>query len=105
VSHTGQLFFNETFTAAIAQLTPYSQHSSVARTALEADGIFTQSHGEYSLLDLQFMNTAQSYSGGIIGAVVLGVDSTAVRNATESFGGMNGAGWPAGQISKYPLAK
>ena len=70
--HTGQLFFNETVTAAVAKVSPYSTNT-VTRTTLAQDSIYDDAGASSGLLTLTALGS--STSAGYAGTLTLGVDS------------------------------
>ena len=70
--HTGQLFFNETVTAAVAKVSPYSANT-VTRTTLAQDSIYDDAGASSGLLTLTALGS--STSAGYAGTLTLGVDS------------------------------
>ncbi|WP_329318410.1 intradiol ring-cleavage dioxygenase [Streptomyces sp. NBC_01262] len=69
VVNTGQLFFNETVTTAVAKISPYSTNT-VTRTTLSQDSIYGGGGAQDGLLTL-----SGSTSAGYTGTLTLGVDS------------------------------
>jgi protocatechuate 3,4-dioxygenase beta subunit len=92
VSFVGQFFFNDTITNEIGELYPYSQHSSVAKTPLEDDNIFTTYDGEDTMLSLSLVDVSKGYYGGVVAEIKLGVDSLDSTSVTP--GGDTGGGQP-----------
>jgi protocatechuate 3,4-dioxygenase beta subunit len=92
VSFVGQFFFNDTITNEIGELYPYSQHSSVAKTPLEDDNIFTTYDGEDTMLSLSLVDVSKGYYGGVVAEIKLGVDSLGSTSVTP--GGDTGGGQP-----------
>jgi protocatechuate 3,4-dioxygenase beta subunit len=72
--HTGQLFFSETVTQAVARLSPYSTNT-VPRTTLTADGIYDGGGAASGLLTLTALGS--STSAGYKGTLTVGVDPDA----------------------------
>lgn len=68
--HTGQLFFNETITAAVAKVSPYSTNT-VTRTTLSQDSIYDGGGAASGLLTLTALGS--SASSGYSGTLTLGV--------------------------------
>ncbi|MEU0338113.1 intradiol ring-cleavage dioxygenase [Streptomyces bobili] len=66
--HTGQLFFDETVTDAVARVTPYSTNS-VTRTTLAQDSVYDGGGATSGLLDL-----TGTTSTGYTGTLTLGVE-------------------------------
>jgi hypothetical protein len=81
VSHTGQLFFNDTLTDLVALISPYSNHT-ITRTLNSEDSIYASANGSVTLV-LVTQNSANNYTG----IVTLGVNSTAIPDAVDA-GGM-----------------
>jgi len=71
--HTGQLFFNETITTAVARLSPYSANT-VTRTTLAQDSIYDEGGAASGLLTLTALGS--SPSAGYTGTLTLGVESS-----------------------------
>jgi protocatechuate 3,4-dioxygenase beta subunit len=69
VVNTGQLFFDETVTTAVAKISPYSANT-VTRTTLSQDTIYGGGGAQDGLLTL-----AGSTSAGYTGTLTLGVDT------------------------------
>ncbi|MER5436216.1 intradiol ring-cleavage dioxygenase [Streptomyces sp. NPDC002588] len=70
--HTGQLFFDETITTAVARISPYSTNT-VTRTTLAQDSIYDDGGAASGLLTLTALGS--STSSGYAGTLTLGVDS------------------------------
>ncbi|MFF1444567.1 intradiol ring-cleavage dioxygenase [Streptomyces sp. NPDC058295] len=69
--HTGQLFFNETITTAVARISPYSTNT-VTRTTLAQDSIYDEGGAASGLLTLTALGS--STSAGYAGTLTLGVE-------------------------------
>ncbi|MFF4543240.1 intradiol ring-cleavage dioxygenase [Streptomyces sp. NPDC001435] len=69
--HTGQLFFSETITTAVARISPYSTNT-VTRTTLTQDSIYDGGGASSGLLTLTALGS--SASSGYSGKLTLGVD-------------------------------
>jgi protocatechuate 3,4-dioxygenase beta subunit len=93
VCHTGQLFFPDDLSDAVARLSPYSGHKA-ERTRQEEDDIFTSQHGSEFLLALKQTNT-RSMAEGFTATAVLGVDPNA-EPAPVGFGGVPPSRRPQG---------
>jgi protocatechuate 3,4-dioxygenase beta subunit len=72
VVNTGQLFFDETVTTAVAKVSPYSANT-VTRTTLSQDSIYGGGGAQDGLLTLTALGS--SASSGYSGVLTLGVDS------------------------------
>ncbi|WUO38088.1 intradiol ring-cleavage dioxygenase [Streptomyces sp. NBC_00285] len=70
--HTGQLFFNETITAKVGALSPYSANT-VTRTTLAQDGIYDDAGASSGLLTLTALGS--SPTAGYTGTLTLGVEN------------------------------
>ncbi|MDF3142684.1 MULTISPECIES: intradiol ring-cleavage dioxygenase [unclassified Streptomyces] len=70
--HTGQLFFNETITARVGALSPYSANT-VTRTTLAQDSIYDGGGSTSGLLTLTALGS--SPSAGYAGTLTLGVEN------------------------------
>ncbi|MFI8241267.1 intradiol ring-cleavage dioxygenase [Streptomyces sp. NPDC085866] len=68
--HTGQLFFSETITTAVAKVSPYST-STVTRTTLSQDSVYDGGGASSGLLTLTALGS--SASSGYTGTLTLGV--------------------------------
>jgi protocatechuate 3,4-dioxygenase beta subunit len=83
-SHTGQIFFNDSYTTLVQAVTPYSSNT-VSRTLNSVDRVYTQQDGVDSLVTLAYINEAQGINAGFIGTIILKVDSTVgVSNASSN---------------------
>ncbi|MCX4761705.1 intradiol ring-cleavage dioxygenase [Streptomyces sp. NBC_01275] len=71
--HTGQLFFNETITTAVAKVSPYSTNT-VTRTTLAQDSIYDDGGAASGLLTLTALGS--STSAGYAGTLTLGVEQS-----------------------------
>ncbi|MFE1290501.1 intradiol ring-cleavage dioxygenase [Streptomyces sp. NPDC058751] len=71
--HTGQLFFNETITAAMARVSPYSTNT-VTRTTLAQDSIYDDGGASSGLLTLTALGSTTS--AGYTGTLTLGVETS-----------------------------
>ncbi|MEU9914921.1 intradiol ring-cleavage dioxygenase [Streptomyces sp. NPDC051001] len=69
--HTGQLFFDETITARVGALSPYSTNT-VTRTTLAQDSIYDEGGAASGLLTLTELGT--SPSAGYTGTLTLGIE-------------------------------
>lgn len=69
--HTGQLFFDETVTTAVARVSPYSTNT-VTRTTLARDSIYDGGGAASGLLTLTALGA--SPSSGYAGTLTLGVE-------------------------------
>ncbi|UJR35139.1 hypothetical protein I4U23_027910 [Adineta vaga] len=81
-SHTGQIFFNDSYTALVQAVTPYSSNTAT-RTLNSVDRVYTQQDGVNSLVQLSYVNQEQGISAGLIGTVTVKVDST-VSDSTST---------------------
>ncbi|MGQ4385918.1 intradiol ring-cleavage dioxygenase [Streptomyces sp. SAS_270] len=71
--HTGQLFCNETITAAMAKVSPYSTNT-VTRTTLAQDSIYDDGGAASGLLTLTALGS--SASAGYTGTLAVGVETS-----------------------------
>ncbi|MFJ7963836.1 intradiol ring-cleavage dioxygenase [Streptomyces sp. NPDC096324] len=71
--HTGQLFFNETITTAMAKVSPYSTNK-VTRTTLAQDSIYDDGGASSGLLTLTALGSGTS--AGYTGTLTLGVETS-----------------------------
>ncbi|MGW3123693.1 intradiol ring-cleavage dioxygenase [Streptomyces sp. NPDC001107] len=74
VSHTGQLYFPETYNSRVAALAPY-RNNTATRTLNARDGIY-RNGGSSTLLTLT--QVGSDLGKGVTGTVVLGIDPDAV---------------------------
>ena len=74
VSHTGQFFFDDRMTDAVATFSPYSSHN-ILRTRNDQDMIYLQSNGVSTIVPITF--PANTFDGGMAGEMTVGVDPTA----------------------------
>ncbi|CAF1262292.1 unnamed protein product, partial [Didymodactylos carnosus] len=86
ISHTGQLFFNETLTDLIATQAPYSSHN-ITRTRIDTDGIYQQSNGALQLVSIQYKNPTVGLREGLVGIVTVGVHSSSTPDNNNMGGG------------------
>lgn len=106
MSHTGQLFFNQSVQDAVYALQPYASHL-VTRTTNAEDGIYNGSvrtsvlvlrsnyllqDGSATVLSLQFVDSSLGYSGGLIGYLNVGVNSTDTPSAVGAGSGATTGG-------------
>ena len=80
--HTGQLFFNDTLSDLVALQSPYSNHSG-SRMLNSADDIYATT-GAYTLMNIQYVDSASGMSGGLITSITLGVTSTSSSSDTTA---------------------
>ncbi|MGW7378987.1 intradiol ring-cleavage dioxygenase [Streptomyces sp. NPDC054794] len=73
VSHTGQLYFPETYNTRVAALTPY-RNNTATRTLNARDGIY-RNGGSSTLLTITQLGS--DLGKGVTGTVVLGIDPAA----------------------------
>ncbi|MEV7343832.1 intradiol ring-cleavage dioxygenase [Streptomyces sp. NPDC093544] len=71
--HTGQLFFSETVTTAVARISPYATNT-VTRTTLAQDSIYDDGGAASGLLTLALLGT--SPSSGYAGTLTVGVEAS-----------------------------
>jgi protocatechuate 3,4-dioxygenase beta subunit len=74
VSHTGQLFFDDTMTDAVANFSPYSTNT-IQRKRNNEDMIYLESNGATMILPITF--PANTFTGGMASEMTVGVDPTA----------------------------
>jgi protocatechuate 3,4-dioxygenase beta subunit len=74
VSHTGQFFFDDTLTDAVATFPPYSSHP-IQRTRNNEDFVYLQSNGATMLVPITFVTNM--FTGGMVGEMNVGIDPTA----------------------------
>jgi protocatechuate 3,4-dioxygenase beta subunit len=82
-SHTGQIFFNDSYTTLIQAVTPYSLNT-VSRTLNSVDRVYTQQDGVNSLITLAYVDQGTGISAGLIGTIVVKVDSTVGTNDSNN---------------------
>ncbi|MFF4540700.1 intradiol ring-cleavage dioxygenase [Streptomyces aureus] len=71
--HTGQLFFNETITTAMAKVSPYSTNK-VTRTTLSQDSVYDGGGASSGLLTLTALGSTAA--SGYTGTLTLGVQTS-----------------------------
>lgn len=71
--HTGQLFFNETITTAVARISPYSTNT-VTRTTLAQDSIYDDGGAASGLLTLTALGSTTA--SGYTGTLTVGVETS-----------------------------
>jgi len=92
-SHTGQIFFDERFTAELMRHEPYSLHK-IHRTTQSEDAVFTDQHGDLSIARLQFSDP-KHIAEGMHADIVASVDPAAIPPAAQRRGGPGGPPPPA----------
>jgi hypothetical protein len=85
VSHTGQLFFDDTVTDEVAKLAPYTLQKN-QRVRNNEDGTYFDSNGSTQIIAVQYL-TANGVRGGVKGEITLGVDPKAVSISGGGPGG------------------
>ena len=80
VCHTGQLFFPEDISDAVAKTQPYAAHHT-ERTRQEEDHVFTSQHGSDFIVKLAQLNQ-RSMVEGFVARAVLGVNPNAIPALT-----------------------
>ena len=83
VSHTGQLFFDDTLTDTVAKISPYSTHT-VRRVRNNEDGTYKDSNGGTMIIPVKLVGN--DLTKGVTGEITVGVDPTAIPNSV-GFGG------------------
>jgi protocatechuate 3,4-dioxygenase beta subunit len=79
VAYTGQLFFKDEITDAVARHEPYTKQD-VTRTRQDEDEVFVAQHGRGSMLALTQLNK-QSIEDGFLATAVLGIDPNAITSS------------------------
>lgn len=74
VSHTGQFFFDDTMTDAVATMYPYSTHN-IQRVRNNEDFIYAESAGSTMIIPITF--PSNTFTGGMAGEITVGVDPSA----------------------------
>ncbi|CAF2073602.1 unnamed protein product [Rotaria magnacalcarata] len=85
VSHTGQLFVNDTLTDVVAKLSPYVLQKT-RQIRNNEDSIYSQSKGSTIIVSIQFL-TANSVKGAPKGGITLSINPKAVSIQNERPGG------------------
>jgi len=84
--HTGQLFFNDSLSDLVNQQSPYNtKTTSGSRLQNSADNIY-QSGGSYTLMNVQYVNSDNGLSDGMITSVALYVESTTSDGTSTTSG-------------------
>ncbi|CAF0948288.1 unnamed protein product [Adineta ricciae] len=78
--HTGQLFFNDSFSDLVNQQAPYTNHTG-SRTLNSQDGIYASTNG-YTLMAVQYVNSNNGFSSGLTTAVTLAVQGLSSATTT-----------------------
>jgi protocatechuate 3,4-dioxygenase beta subunit len=79
VAYTGQLFFKDEITDAVAKFDPYKKHD-IRRTRQDEDDVFVAQHGRDSMLALTQLNK-RSIEDGFVATAVLGIDPNAITSS------------------------
>ena len=90
VSHTGQLFFDDTLTDTVAKVAPYSTGVS-RRVRNTDDGIYRGANG--GTMTIAVKSLGSDIKQGMTGEITVGVDPTATPSPT-GFGGPPNGGRP-----------
>jgi hypothetical protein len=86
VSHTGQLYFNDSMTDEVAKLSPYSSQS-VRRTRNAEDMLYGQSKGSTMIIPVRLLSS-NGLRGAVSGDIILAINPNAVvKPGMESDGG------------------
>jgi hypothetical protein len=96
VSHTGQFFFDDSLTDAVATIHPYTTQT-IQRTRNEEDMIYRESGGTTMIIPITFLT--DQFTGGMGGEITVGVDPTATPGPT---GGGGGGPRPPGPPPPFP---
>ncbi len=91
ISYTGQLFFPENISDAVAKCEPYKTHH-IERTRQDEDGVFTSQHGSGSIVTVAQIDK-RDIEAGFIATAVLAIDP----NARSRDMGPGGPGGPHGR--------
>jgi hypothetical protein len=86
--HTGQLFFNDSLSDLVAQQSPYNTHSG-SWMLNSADSIYATT-GAYTLMNIQYVNSASGVSGDLITSLTLGITSSVAVTTTTAGGKPSG---------------
>jgi hypothetical protein len=96
VSHTGQIFFDDSISTSVYRLHPYSSDKA-ARVLNTSDRVYTQQGGAHSEVKL-VRRAGKLAKAGFSGSIALAVDPSATPAAVSSggeAGGPAGGGGPA----------
>ena len=74
ISHTGQFFFDDTMTDAVATMYPYSTVTT-QRVRNNEDFIYAQSSGSTMIIPITF--PSNTFAGGMAGEITVGLDPSA----------------------------
>ncbi|CAF1349450.1 unnamed protein product [Adineta steineri] len=93
VSHTGQFFFDDSLTDAVATVYPYTTQT-IQRTLNDEDFIYRESNGATMLVPIRFLT--DEFTGGMAGEITVGIDPTATPQPAGGGGGPRPPGPPPG---------
>jgi protocatechuate 3,4-dioxygenase beta subunit len=79
-TYTGQFFFSDEITDAVARHAPYAKHD-VTRTRQDEDDVFVTQHGSGSMLMLTQLNK-RSIEYGFIATAVLGINPNLITRSS-----------------------
>ena len=85
VSHTGQLYFNDSMTDEVAKLSPYTSQS-VRRTRNAEDMLFGQSKGSTMIIPVRLLSS-NGLRGAVSGDITLAINPNAVAKPDMGPGG------------------
>lgn len=85
VSHTGQIFFDDTVTDQLVSISPYTSQT-VRRTRNSEDFIFSESKGSTMIVPIQYLSSS-GLRGAVSGQITLGINPTAVVPSGNGIGG------------------
>ena len=88
VSHTGNLFFPEDISLAVAKVAPYTDNPTKDRVTLTSDFVYKGQSGSGSIMTLTPVNAADP-TAGCGAAMVLGIDPAATPSSIGIAGTVN----------------
>lgn len=101
ISYTGQLFFAEDVSDAVAKCAPYKNHH-IERTRADEDMVYTSQHGSGSIVTLARLNQ-RDMEEGFLATAVLGIDPNAVsKDMGPGRGGPRGGRPPGPPPNRWP---
>ena len=80
VSYTGQIFFNDTLTDEVANISPYTL-VKIRRVRNEEDVIYSQFRGSTTIIPVRYL-TSNGLRGAVSGDITLGINPNTIITST-----------------------